>query len=69
MKKNYYRLFAKGFYTVATYCGTKSNANAYFRRWISRNVPSTVEHPFEIHVYSNYFDFFQEINPISLTIL
>ena len=69
MRRYYYRLLTNGYYTVATYCGTKSNANAYFRRWISRNVPSTVEHPFEVHVYSNYFDFFQEINPISLTIL
>lgn len=69
MKKNYYRLFANGYYTVATYCGTKSNANAYFRRWISRNVPETAEHPFKVHAYGNYLDFVQEVNFISSTIL
>ena len=69
MKKYYYRLLSNGYYTVATYCGTKSNANAYFRRWISKNVPETISHPLKVHVYSNYLDFIQEANCISVTIL
>lgn len=69
MRKKYYRLFANGYYTVATYCGTKSNANAYFRRWISRNVPETFDRPLMVYVYGNYLDFVQEINFIGITIL
>ncbi|WP_347223399.1 hypothetical protein [Bacteroides congonensis] len=69
MKKNYYRLLAGSYYTVATYCGTKSNANAYFRRWASRNVPGPFDDHFIIHVYSNYFDFLHGINVINITVL
>lgn len=69
MKKNYYRLLANGYYTVATYYGTKSNANAYFRRWISKAIPEDFGKPIKVHVYSGYFDFLEGINPISVTIL
>lgn len=69
MKKNYYRLLTNGNYTVATYYGTKSNANAYFRRWIPKNVPETASHTFKVCGYGNYFDFVQEDNFFSFTIL
>ena len=69
MKKNYYRLLVGIDHTVATYYGTKSNANAYFHRWVSRNAPELIDDYFVIHVYSNYYDFIHEINVISLTVL
>ena len=58
MKKNYYRLVDANFYCVATYYGTKSNANAYFRRYLSSSIP--VEYSRDLYrvlTYSSYETF------------
>lgn len=63
MKKNYYRLFDKNYYCVATYCGTKSNANAYFKRKIESLIPAIYAHdPFYVATYRGYNNFLYAMN-------
>uniref|UniRef100_A0AAU8AX86 KTSC domain-containing protein n=1 Tax=Dulem virus 252 TaxID=3145729 RepID=A0AAU8AX86_9VIRU len=60
MKKNYYRLVDADFYCVATYYGTKSNANAYFCRYLSSSVPVKYSHDlYRVLTYSSYESFLQ----------
>lgn len=68
MKKNYYRLIPVGYNTVATYFGTKSNANAYFRRFIVYCAPFH-SRTWKVLTFTSYADFEDCINEVSVTYL
>nr|DAT86987.1 MAG TPA: hypothetical protein [Microviridae sp.] len=70
MKKNYYRLVDANFYCVATYYGTKSNANAYFRRYLFSSIPVKYSHDlYRVLTYSSYETFLQSSNSVHVSYL
>lgn len=69
MKTNYYRLTDGNFNTVATYIGTKSNANAYFKRFLLKCPGLELVYPFNVLVFKSFIDMADCKNSISMTSL
>lgn len=69
MKKNYYRLVDSDYCTISTYVGTKSNANAYFRRFVQRCIPGPLTSPLLVVTYSTFDNMRKAKDSISVTTL
>lgn len=68
MKKNYYRLVNSDYFCVATYYGTKSNGNAYFRRFVKSTIPSEFANGlYTVLTYASYDTFVRSVDSIYIS--
>lgn len=67
MKEHYYFTLFIGHLVANTYVGTRSNARAYFKRWIEKEIPNPEDYSFAISRYSYLSDMLLDLNPLSCT--
>lgn len=56
MKEEFYFTLCCGTAVANTYVGSRSNAKAYFKRWIRKNFPSYELYEFTVSRYSSMYD-------------
>ena len=56
MKEKFYFILYCGSFIANTYVGSRSNAKAYFRRWVRKNFPYYEVYEFTVCRYSSMYD-------------
>lgn len=56
MKEEFYFTLYCGSFIANTYVGSRSNAKAYFKRWIRKNFPCYEDYDFTVYLYSSMYD-------------
>lgn len=56
MKEEFYFTLFCDTYVSNTYVGSRSNAKAYFKRWVRKNFPNYDEYVFTVCVYETMYD-------------
>ena len=62
-EKFYFTLYYRSF-VVNTYIGSRSNAKAYFKRWVRKKHPYYQDYDFIVHRYSSLYDMLNFKNPV-----
>ena len=56
MKEEFYFTLYCGLFIANTYVGSRSNAKAYFKRWVRKNFPCYEYYDFVVYRYSSMYD-------------
>ena len=56
MEEKFYFTLYCGLFVANTYVGSRSNAKAYFTRWIRKNFPCYDVYDFTVYRYSSMYD-------------
>lgn len=65
MKEEFYFTLYCGLFIANTYVGSRSNAKAYFKRWVRKNFPYYEDYDFTVYRYSSMYDMLHDTRPIS----
>lgn len=65
MKEEFYFTLCCDFLTANTYVGSRSNAKAYFKRWVRKNFPCYEDYDFTVYCYSSLYDMLHDVRQIS----
>lgn len=65
MKEEFYFTLYCGSFIANTYVGSRSNAKAYFKRWIQKNFPCYEDYDFTVCRYSSMHDMLRGERQIS----
>lgn len=64
MEKNFYFVLFMGSSVANTYIGSRSNAKAYFKRWVRKNVPYYEEYDFVVYRFIFLSEMLSHENPV-----
>lgn len=64
MEGKFYFTLHCGSFVATTYIGSRSNAKAYFKRWVRKKHPYYQGYDFIVHRYSSLYDMLNFKNPI-----
>lgn len=64
MEENFYFVMCCGLFVVNTYIGSRSNADAYFKRWVRKKHPYYQGYDFIVYRYSSLYDMLNSKNPV-----
>lgn len=64
MKEKFYFTLYYGSFVVNTYIGSRSNAKAYFKRWVRKNLPYYQDCDFTVYRYLSLHDMLNSENPV-----
>lgn len=64
MKEEFYFVLFMGPSVANTYVGSRSNAKAYFSRWIKKNVPYYQEYDFFVYRFAFLSEMLSHENPV-----
>lgn len=62
MKEKFYFTLYCGSFVANTYIGSRSNAKAYFKRWVQKNFPCYENYDFTVYRYSSLHDMLNSKN-------
>lgn len=65
MKEKFYFTLCCGSFIANTYIGSRSNAKAYFKRWVRKNFPYYQDYDFTVCRYSSLHDMLNSENLVS----
>lgn len=65
MQEHYYFSLFIGSFVANTYVGTRSNARAYFKRWLEKNVPYLEDYDFIVCRFETLSDMLHHENCLS----
>lgn len=65
MKEEFYFTLYCGLFVANTYVGSRSNAKAYFKRWVRKKLPYYQDYDFVVHRYSSLSDMLNSKNLVS----
>ena len=65
MEEKFYFTLYCGSFIANTYIGSRSNAKAYFKRWVRKNFPYYQDYDFYVYRYSSLRDMLNCENYIS----
>lgn len=65
MEEKFYFALYCGSFVANTYIGSRSNAKAYFKRWVRKNFPYYQDYDFTVYRYSSLSDMLYSENDIS----
>jgi hypothetical protein len=65
MKEEFYFTLYCGSFIANTYVGSRSNAKAYFKRWVRKNFPCYEDYDFTVYRYSSMYDMLHDERQIS----
>lgn len=63
-EKFYFALYCDSF-VANTYIGSRSNAKAYFKRWVRKNFPYYQDYDFTVYRYSSLSDMLYSENCVN----
>lgn len=72
MKEEFYFTLYCGSFIANTYVGSRSNAKAYFKRWVRKNFLCYEDYDFTVYYYSSMYDMLhdeRQINSYELVIV
>ena len=64
MEEKFYFTLCCGSFVASTYIGSRSNAKAYFKRWVRKKHPYYQDYDFIVHSYSSLYDMLNSKNPV-----
>lgn len=64
MKEEFYFTLFLGSFVSNTYIGTRSNAKAYFLRWIHTHIPDAYRYDFCVRRYQTLSDMLNDRDPL-----
>lgn len=64
MKEEFYFSLYCDSLLATTYVGSRSNAKAYFKRWVRKNFPYYDDYNFTVYFYSSMHDMLHEYRQI-----
>lgn len=64
MEEKFYFTLCCGSFVARTYIGSRSNAKAYFKRWVRKKHPYYQDYDFIVHRYSSLCDMLNSKNPV-----
>lgn len=64
MKEEFYFTLCCGSFVANTYIGSRSNAKAYFKRWVRKNFPYYQNYVFTVYRYSSLRDAINSENSV-----
>lgn len=62
MKEEFYFSLYCGSFVANTYIGSRSNAKAYFKRWVRKHIPCYQDYDFTVYRYSSLHDMLNSEN-------
>lgn len=65
MEEKFYFTLYCGSFVANTYIGSRSNAKAYFKRWVRKNFPYYRDYDFTVYRYSSLHDMLNSENLVS----
>lgn len=65
MKEEFYFTLYCGSFIANTYVGSRSNAKAYFNRWVRKKFPCYEDYDFTVYCYSSMYDMLHDERQIS----
>ena len=65
MKEEFYFALYCDSFVANTYIGSRSNAKAYFKRWVRKNFPCYEDYDFFVFLYSSMHDMLHDVRQIS----
>lgn len=69
MKEEFYFTLFLGPLVANTYIGTRSNAKAYFLRWIYKHIPDAYQYDFSVRRYQTLSDMLNDRVPLDTYML
>ena len=64
MKEEFYFTLYCGSFVANTYIGSRSNAKAYFKRWVEKNFPYYQDCDFTVYRYLSLHDMLNSENSV-----
>lgn len=64
MKEKFYFTLFLGPFVANTYIGTRSNAKAYFLRWINKHIPDAYQYDFCVMRYRTLSNMLNDCDPL-----
>lgn len=64
MKEEFYFTLFLGSFVANTYIGTRSNAKAYFLRWIHKHISDAYQYDFCVRRYQTLSDMLDDCTPL-----
>lgn len=65
MEEKFYFALYCGSFVANTYVGSRSNAKAYFKRWVRKNFPDYQDYGFTVYRYLSLPDMLYSENDVS----